>query len=428
MHPRRNPLVHLQRLRSVPCPVVRHEQPAPRRSRRRLRLYVTIEHLDRSLGLLRLQQRAAQPFQGLRAIGTQSQRSLKLLFRSGQIILVQRRRRIGYSAEEARRPERCIYPGIACAVLFGLFQKADRSPEVQLLHPHIAEASQGAGVLRIIRKDGLEPRLGVIESLCIQCVIRLLHLHAAGPFLGRRSRLFGRLCRRGRPRSHLGLVLQGGCKLRIVMLQKIGTDIGCARRIRRVPQQRLPQRRSGLRIVRMLLQQPATLFTGLWVVSQNAAQGNLVPGIRRKLLHHSGRFGLVIGQRPVACRRGATKDLPVDHHRLSILPGLGQLPCLLQLRSLILLRSHVLHPRNIRIRRIDRPQTIQIGCREGCIPAQLGRSGQTSQRRCILRVGQQHLLPCLRRHIHTAADFQCMCLVQQRLRRCLRSLPSLRSQ
>ena len=75
----------------------------------------------------------------------------------------------------------------------------------------------------------------------------------------------------------------------------------------------------------------------------------------------------------------------------------------------------VLDPLNIWVVGIDRAQSIEIGSGQRIIAAQFCRPGKTGQSIDIVGIGQQNLLPGLRRHIKPAPYLEGMSLIEQDL-------------
>ena len=138
------------------------------------------------------------------------------------------------------------------------------------------------------------------------------------------------------------------------------------------------------------------------------------------------RLRLVVRQRGITRRRIPAVHLAIDIHRLRVLPVLRQLSGLAKLHIRVRRGSHVLHPRDRRIVRVDRAQPVQILSRLVHVAAQLRRPGHATQRFRVVRIDVKHLLPLLRRQVHAAPHLERMRLLQQRLRRRLRRLPRRR--
>ena len=382
---------------------------------------------DRGLGLLRLQQRTAQTLKCLDAVRPHRQGRAVLPFGLRKIVRVQRIRALAHGKPEARGGQRSFKTRILRAIPLALQEKAERTAKVGLLHAYIAHADQRVGVLRSVGKNCLEPDLGLFQMLRIESSI--------GGRVGSRARgvqsslsaLFSSLRRRHLRRGRH--VLQRSGKLRVIVMGEVFANGRRAGRILRIPKQRLAQRFTSLRITRMRFQQLAAFGAGLWVVCQNAAERNLRLQVTR-ILHHdrsksrnsmstailSRRFGLVVRQRGVTRRRIVAVNLAIDRHSLRILALLCQLARILQLLTAIYLGREIFRSRNIWIVRIDRAKTIEIHSRQRRIPAQLGRARQSSKRLCAVWIGKQNLLPGLRRHVHPAAHFKSVRLLQQGLR------------
>jgi hypothetical protein len=70
---------------------------------------------------------------------------------------------------------------------------------------------------------------------------------------------------------------------------------------------------------------------------------------------------------------------------------------------------------------IDGTQPIDVGRSQRIIAGELGRAGEASEGFSIVWIGEKNLLPGLGSHVHAAARFERLGLIQQRLGRGLRA-------
>ena len=211
---------------------------------------------------------------------------------------------------------------------------------------------------------------------------------------------------------------------------QVGADLWDYYRIRHVPEERLAERLGCFGVVGEAREVFAAFLPRCGVVGQNAPQSNAVfdvggvfveqptqAGYSMGAAIFGGRFGLVVGQRPVARGGSSPKRPTIEDHCGGVLPCLGELGGLLELRLLVLLAagSDALNEGDAGVVRIDCAQTIEVAVCECRAVVELGGAGKAGKRLSVPGVGQEHLLPGLLGEVQPAAQLERVRLVQQRL-------------
>ena len=180
----RDALVGVEGLRWGSGGELGHEEAAPCTGGGSVDLGVAGEDLDGGSGLVGLKEGAAEAFEGLGAGGAHDEGEAVLLLGGGEIVVVEGLASLAEDGVKAGGGECGFEAGVAGAFVFGLFEEADGSNEVRLLHADVAQAGEDSRIVWVVGEEGLEALIGFGDARGVEGAVGGFELQVEGTVAG----------------------------------------------------------------------------------------------------------------------------------------------------------------------------------------------------------------------------------------------------